>query len=32
MHITTSKETELRSAHPLILTLDTHGIPHRWIT
>ena len=32
MHIATSRETGLRSAHPLILTLDTHGIPHRWIT
>jgi hypothetical protein len=20
------------SAHPLVLTLDTHGVPHRWIT
>ena len=24
--------TGLRSAYPLILTLDTHGVPHRWIT
>src|SRR6185503_7175427 len=21
-----------RTAFPLILTLDTHGVPHRWIT
>ena len=25
-------ETALRSAYPLILTLDTHGVPHRWIS
>src|SRR5689334_10515761 len=32
MQITSSHGTGLRSAHPLILTLDTHGVPHRWIT
>lgn len=23
---------EARRAHPLILTLDVHGLPHRWVT
>ena len=32
MHIATARQIGLRSAHPLILTLDTHGVPHRWIS
>jgi hypothetical protein len=29
---TATAGTSQRSAFPLILTLDTHGVPHRWIT
>lgn len=31
MHIATEEMT-LHGVFPLILTLDTHGVPHRWIT
>ncbi|TXG79284.1 MAG: HNH endonuclease [Thermomicrobiales bacterium] len=24
--------SEIRTAHPLILTLDVHGLPHRWVS
>ena len=26
------EEALLRGTYPLILTLDTHGVPHRWIS
>src|SRR3981081_1132517 len=28
----TAPDEVLRGLYPLILTLDTHGVPHRWIT
>jgi hypothetical protein len=28
----TAPDEGSRGLHPLILTLDTHGVPHRWIT
>ena len=28
----TTPDDGLRGLYPLILTLDTHGVPHRWIT
>src|SRR4029079_15629220 len=31
--LTTPAQDDLwRGVYPLILTLDTHGVPHRWIT
>ncbi|MDB5905160.1 MAG: restriction endonuclease, partial [Betaproteobacteria bacterium] len=28
----TAPDEGLRALYPLILTLDMHGVPHRWIT
>jgi hypothetical protein len=32
MYIAIEQQAILRSGYPLILTLDTHGVPHRWIS
>ncbi len=32
MYIAIEQQATLRSGYPLILTLDTHGVPHRWIS
>jgi len=32
MKIAIEPRTALRGGYPLILTLDTHGVPHRWIS
>ena len=32
MNIVSEQGNASRGAHPLILTLDTHGVPHRWIS
>ena len=32
MSIAIEPQTALRGSYPLILTLDTHGVPHRWIS
>ena len=32
MNIVVEQQAVLRGGYPLILTLDTHGVPHRWIS
>jgi hypothetical protein len=32
MHDVTEQKLALHGSYPLILTLDTHGVPHRWIS
>ena len=32
MNIVIEQQAVLRGGYPLILTLDTHGVPHRWIS
>ena len=32
MQIATEQPAGQRGGYPLILTIDTHGVPHRWIS
>jgi len=32
MNIVAEQQAAQRGGYPLILTLDTHGVPHRWIS
>ena len=32
MHIAIEQPATQHGGYPLILTLDTHGVPHRWIS
>ena len=32
MYAAIEKQSALHGRFPLILTLDTHGVPHRWIS